>query len=126
MDPTSSRAPLHIGLKRAYEARSDDDGLRILVERLWPRGLSRADAAVDCWMKDIAPSPQLRTWFGHRAERWDAFRRCYRAELARNRGAVDRLEALCAGRKVTLVFAARSPQRNSAVALREYLLSRHG
>jgi uncharacterized protein YeaO (DUF488 family) len=112
-----------IDLKRAYEAPAKEDGLRVLVERLWPRGLSKADAAIDHWMKDVAPTPQLRTWFGHRAERWQAFRGRYRAELSRNRAAVEALKSLCAGQKVTFVFAARDVDRNGAVVLREFLLS---
>ena len=115
--------PPEIGLKRAYEAPSHHDGLRILVERLWPRGLSKADAALDHWMKDVAPSPRLRTWFGHRPERWREFRRRYRVELADNHAAVSALRTLCAGQQVTFVFAARDVERNGAVVLRDYLLS---
>jgi uncharacterized protein YeaO (DUF488 family) len=112
---------LKIELQRAYEISSDRDGLRILVERLWPRGLTKADAAIDHWMKDLAPSSELRTWFGHRPERWPEFRRRYRAELRGNHAAVDRLRALCAGRQVTFVFAAKDVDRNSAVVLKEFL-----
>ncbi len=114
---------LQIKLKRAYEVPSNDDGLRILVERLWPRGLSKADVAIDHWMKDVAPTPQLRTWFGHRAERWEEFRGRYRAELIGNRATVNALRSLCAGQRVTFVFAARNVQQNGAVVLREFLLS---
>ena len=115
-------APSRIELKRVYESPSDSDGLRILVERLWPRGLSKADAAIDHWTKDVAPTPQLRTWFGHRPERWAAFRKRYRAELTENTLTVDALKELCAGKQVTLVFAAKDVERNSAVVLREFLL----
>ena len=114
---------LQIKLKRAYEVLSNDDGLRILVERLWPRGLTKADAEIDHWMKDVAPSSQLRTWFGHRAERWEEFRRRYRAELIANSATVNELRKLCAGQRVTFVFAARDVQQNGAVVLREFLLS---
>ncbi len=114
---------LEIALKRAYETPSDRDGLRVLVERLWPRGLTKAEAAIDHWMKDLAPSSELRTWFGHRPERWPEFRRRYRAELRGNHAAVDRLRALCAGRQVTFVFAAKDVDRNSAVVLKEFLVS---
>lgn len=110
-----------IALKRVYEAPGAADGARILVERLWPRGLSKADAALDHWIKDIAPSAGLRTWFGHRPEHWDEFRRRYRLELADNRVAVDDLRKLCAGQAVTFVFAARDTERNGAVVLREFL-----
>ena len=115
---------MQIKLKRAYEIPSNDDGLRILVERLWPRGLTKADAAIDHWMKDVAPTPQLRTWFGHRAERWEEFYKCYRAELIENSTAVDELRNLCAGRQSTFVFAAKDMKQNGAVVLREFLFSR--
>jgi len=115
--------PLEIELKRAYEAPSDSDGLRILVERLWPRGLTKAAAAIDHWLKDIAPTPELRTWYGHRPERWPEFRRRYRAELRSNHAAVDSLRALSTGRLVTFVFAAKDVDRNSAVVLKDFLLS---
>jgi uncharacterized protein YeaO (DUF488 family) len=114
---------LSIGLKRVYEEPSDDDGLRILVERLWPRGLTRAAARVDHWAKDVSPSPPLRTWYGHRPERWAEFRRRYAEELGANAAAVEALRRRCEGRTVTFVFAARDPERNSAVLLREHLLS---
>ena len=114
--------PREIALKRAYQAPSGDDGLRILVERLWPRGVSKADAAIDHWVKDVAPTPQLRTWFGHRPERWAEFRERYRAELEENHATVDALRELCAGRQVTFVFAAKDEARNSAAVLREFLL----
>ncbi len=112
---------LQIKLKRAYEAPSNDDGLRILVERLWPRGLSKTDAAIDHWMKDIAPTPKLRTWFGHRPERWPQFRARYLAELGANAEVVRALEKLCSEGPVTFVFAARDTERNSAVVLKTYL-----
>lgn len=114
---------LRISLKRVYEAPSDEDGLRILVERLWPRGLSKAEAAIDHWLKAVAPTPQLRTWFGHRPERWAAFRQRYRAELLENAVTVDVLRQLCAGRQVTFVYAARDVDRNGAIVLRDFLLS---
>ena len=114
--------PASIELKRAYEAPSEDDGLRVLVERLWPRGLSKADAAIDHWLKDVAPTPGLRTWFAHRPERWPAFGKRYRAELMENAATVDALRTLCAGKRVTFVFAARDVERNGAVVLREFLL----
>ena len=115
--------PLEIELKRAYETPSDRDGLRVLVERLWPRGLTKADAAIDHWMKDIAPSPELRTWYGHQPERWPEFRRRYRAELRSNQAAAESLRALSTGRQVTFVFAAKDVDRNSAVVLKDFLLS---
>ena len=86
--------------------------MRILVERLWPRGLSKADAAIDRWMKDIAPTSELRTWFGHRAERWPEFRKRYRAELKRNVAPVEELRGLCGKHRVSFIFAARDVERN--------------
>ena len=118
-------SPPRINLKRVYEAPSHEDGLRVLVERLWPRGLSKTDAAIVFWAKDVAPTAKLRTWFGHRAELWEEFRRLYCAELVQNGSAVDELKSLCAGRKVTFVFAAKNPEQNSAVVLREFLLSQY-
>lgn len=112
---------LKIDLKRAYENPCDSDGLRILVERLWPRGLTKARAAIDHWAKDVAPSPELRAWYGHRPERWPEFCRRYRAELMGNRAAVDELRRLCVGRQVTFVYAAKDAQRNSAVLLKAFL-----
>lgn len=113
---------LRIELKRVYEVPSDGDGLRILVERLWPRGVSKANAAIDHWVKDVAPSPQLRTWFGHRPERWTEFCQRYRDELKKNTLEVDALKKLCARRRVTFVFAAKSVEQNGAIVLREFLL----
>ena len=118
---TGAGASSEIALKRAYEAPTDQDGLRVLVERLWPRGLTRARAAIDHWAKDLAPTPALRVWYGHRPERWPDFRRRYRAELAGNQAAVDGLRRLCAGRRVTFVFAAKDEARNGAVVLKEFL-----
>ena len=115
-----------IKLKRVYESADDDDGVRILVERLWPRGLTKADVAADHWLKDAAPSPDLRKWFGHREERWIEFRRRYRAELTRNDPAVEALQRLCDGGNVTFLFAAKDTARNGAVVLREFLLSKPG
>lgn len=112
---------LDIVLKRAYEPPSGGDGLRILVERLWPRGLAKAQAAIDHWAKAVAPSPALRAWYGHRPERWPAFQRRYRAELAANAAAVDELRRLCEGQKTTFVFAAKDGARNSAVVLKAVL-----
>lgn len=117
---------LHITLKRAYLPPSEDDGMRILVERLWPRGLTREKAAIDHWPKDIAPSPDLRKWYGHVPERWAEFQRRYRAELQANEAAVADLENFCAKRSVTFVFAARDEDRNGAVVLRDYLMERAG
>ncbi|MDA0342347.1 MAG: DUF488 domain-containing protein [Proteobacteria bacterium] len=112
-----------IKLKRVYEPPASDDGLRILVERLWPRGLTKADVALDHWIKDVAPSSALRTWFGHRVERWDEFQQRYRGELADNAAAIDELTDRRAGGPVTFLYAAKDTERNGAVVLREFLMS---
>lgn len=109
----------HVRLKRAYDAPEKSDGLRVLVDRLWPRGLRKADAAIDLWLKDIAPSTELRRWFGHKPERWDEFRERYRAEL-RDNPAVGRLRDL-GDRDLTLIYAAHDEARNNAQVLAEYL-----
>lgn len=113
--------PTQIKLKRVYEPASADDGVRILVERLWPRGLSKVKASVDHWLQKIAPSPELRRWYAHRPERWPEFQARYFAELDANFEGVHALEALCSTGPVTFVFAARDTERNGAVALKRYL-----
>jgi uncharacterized protein YeaO (DUF488 family) len=110
-----------IRLKRAYDEPSPDDGLRILVERLWPRGLSKERAALDLWIKDLAPSPELRRWYNHDPTRWGEFQERYRAELRHNKDAVEDLRQKCRGKAVTFVYAARDEERNSALVLRDYL-----
>jgi uncharacterized protein YeaO (DUF488 family) len=91
MMTTSSTAPLDIRLKRAYEPPAPDDGTRVLVDRLWPRGVSKAKAAIDHWLRDIAPSTELRQWFAHEFDRWEEFRRRYRAELEQRAVLLDEL-----------------------------------
>jgi uncharacterized protein YeaO (DUF488 family) len=112
----------HVRLKRAYEPAAPDDGVRVLVDRLWPRGLRKTDAAIDRWMKDIAPSTELRRWFGHDPERWPAFHRRYSQELLQQAVAIDELRELARGGRVTLVFAAHDEAHNDAVVLRDALL----
>jgi uncharacterized protein YeaO (DUF488 family) len=112
----------HVRLKRAYEPAAPEDGMRVLIDRLWPRGLRKADAAIDRWMKDIAPSTELRRWFGHDPERWPAFHRRYTEELQQQAAAVDELRKLARGGRVTLVFAAHDEAHNDAIVLREALL----
>jgi len=104
-------------LKRAYEPASSSDGKRILVDRLWPRGLSRKKAAIDEWLKDVAPSAALRRWFGHDPAKWAEFRRRYRHELTANRDIVCAIARLASRRRVTLVFSARDELHNDAVVL---------
>lgn len=108
-------------LKSAYVEPSQSDGLRVLVDRLWPRGLSKARLKLDLWEKELAPSSELRTWYQHDPEKWDEFRRRYLAELARREEQVAAFLGRLGDGRVTLVFAARDRQRNNAVVLREYL-----
>jgi uncharacterized protein YeaO (DUF488 family) len=117
-------AAARIRLKRAYQPSARRDGTRILVDRLWPRGIRKADAAIDHWAKTIAPSDTLRTWFGHDPERWQEFRRRYAAELRGHRGELAELRALARQGPITLVFAAHDEARNNAVVLRVVLLGR--
>jgi len=119
-------APLpRIRLKRAYEAPADDDGARLLVERLWPRGLSRERARIDRWFKALAPSPALRRWYAHRPERWPEFRHRYGEELdAADHAEMAELIDRCRSGPVTFVFAARDRERNSALILRQHVLER--
>ena len=114
--------PVNVKLKRAYEAPAAEDGTRILVDRLWPRGIKKADAALDLWMKDVAPSTGLRQWFGHETDRWQEFRRRYVDELRQKSDLVDELRALARKGPITLVFGAHDQTHNDAVVLREILL----
>jgi len=111
----------HIRLKRAYEPPEPSDGTRILIDRLWPRGIKKSDAAIDRWLRDIAPSTDLRRWFGHRPERWTEFRRRYRAELRRHPELVEEIRDAARDGPVTLIYAARDEAHNDAVVLRELL-----
>jgi uncharacterized protein YeaO (DUF488 family) len=110
-----------IKLKRAYEEPSAQDGTRILVDRLWPRGLRKQDARIDHWLKEIAPSAELRKWFGHDVARWSDFRQRYTAELRRHPEQLEELRRLAHRGTVTLVYAARDEEHNDAVVLREVL-----
>jgi len=108
-----------IRIKRAYEAPADDDGTRVLVERLWPRGLSKERAAVDLWLKTAAPSHELRRWFGHDPAKWPEFRRRYREELRERPDELDQLRRLAGDAPLTFVYGAADTEHNAAVALRE-------
>jgi len=114
----------HLALKRAYEPAAPEDGYRILVDRLWPRGVSKDKAALDDWMKEIAPSAELRKWFGHDPGRWREFQRRYRAELRGHKEELDRIRQLAKARHVTLVYSAHDEQHNDAVVLQNVLLGR--
>ena len=124
---TKPRIPVsHLRLKRAYEPAESGDGIRILVDRLWPRGVSKADADLHDWMKDIAPSTDLRKWFGHDPARWAEFQRRYRAELRRHDDELDHIRELARRQTVTLVYGARDEEHNDAVVLRDVLLNDTG
>ena len=114
----------NIKLKRAYERPAARDGTRILVDRLWPRGVRKVDAAIDQWAKDIAPSTALRKWFGHDPARWQEFRRRYAAEVHEHPEQLSRIRALARQGPITLVYSAHDEVHNDAVALRDLLLGR--
>ncbi len=107
-------------LKRAYDAPVAGDGTRILVDRLWPRGLSKARAGIDLWLKEVAPSTELRKWFGHEPEKWAEFKKRYRAELKASAALVE-LKACARQGDITLVYAARDTLHNEAVVLKQIL-----
>jgi uncharacterized protein YeaO (DUF488 family) len=113
-----------IRVKRTYEPPARGDGRRILVERLWPRGMRKGALAADAWLKDVAPSTELRKWFGHRVERWQEFRDRYQAELDANPGAWAPILEDAQGGTVTLLFSAHDLLHNGAVVLRDYLVAR--
>lgn len=110
-----------VKIKRIYEEPEPGDGIRLLVDRLWPRGLSKDRAHVDRWLKEIAPSDELRRWFGHEPEKWQEFRTRYREELAGQRQALDEIRALAKEGTVTLLYAAHDEEHNNAVVLRDLI-----
>ncbi len=112
-----------IKLKRAYEAPAPGDGYRVLVDRLWPRGLTKDAAQVDLWLKDVAPSGELRKWFNHDPARWGEFASRYFRELAEHPEALEQLLARVHKGRVTLLYSAKDQEHNNAVALKEYLES---
>lgn len=116
--------PSKLNIKRIYEKPSRTDGARILVDRIWPRGVSKKKAALDEWLKDIAPSTGLRKWFGHDPERFSEFRRRYRAELKSNRITVNELRGWLKKGRVTLLYSAHDEKYNQARVLAEYLRGR--
>ena len=108
--------------KRVYETASKEDGYRVLVDRLWPRGLTKAKAHVDLWLKEVAPSTELRQWFGHEPEKWPEFQKRYRAEMKKQPQVLATLRQLeKEHKKVTLLYGAKSEERNQAVALLKIL-----
>jgi uncharacterized protein YeaO (DUF488 family) len=115
---------LQIRLRRAYDAPGSSDGHRVLVDRVWPRGVSRDQLRLDNWLKEVAPSTELRKWFNHDPAKWAEFKHRYFRELDEQSEAVERLLTRCRGGTVTLVFGAKDPRYNNAVALKEYLEQR--
>jgi len=113
-----------IEIKRIYEPADSADGERILVDRVWPRGMSRDRAALDDWLPDAGPSTELRKWFGHDKERWAEFRERYRRELADNPHVADLVATAKKGRQLTLLYSARDTEHNQAVVLAEFLADR--
>ena len=113
-----------IKVKRAYEEPSSEDGFRVLVERLWPRGVSKEEAHLDLWLKDVAPSTELRKWFGHDPEKWKEFQERYRAELKDHKDALKLLKEKEREGTVTLIYAARDEAHNGALVLKKVLESR--
>ena len=111
-----------VRLKRAYEPADAKDGNRILVDRLWPRGVSKADAAIDEWLKELAPSTELRKWFGHDPDRWDEFRRRYTKEIHDHSELLEHLRELARKGPVTLVYSAHDEAHNDAIVLRDVLV----
>jgi uncharacterized protein YeaO (DUF488 family) len=115
-------APIKIALKRVYEEPDKSDGYRVLIDRLWPRGIKKEQAYIDCWLKNIAPSSELRKWFGHDPEKWLEFKKRYFQELkVAPPDAFNQLAEIAKNRQVTLVFGAKDKEHNNAVALKEYL-----
>jgi uncharacterized protein YeaO (DUF488 family) len=112
---------VNIRIKRVYEVPLKDDGTRVLVDRLWPRGLTKEKARVDVWLKDIAPSSELREWFGHDPKKWTEFQKRYGNELDANVSIVNELKDLLSQGSVTLVYGAKDEQHNDAVVLKAYL-----
>jgi uncharacterized protein YeaO (DUF488 family) len=115
----------HIKLKRTYDAAAPDDGTRILVDRLWPRGVRKSDAAIDQWLKDLAPSTELRQWFKHDPALWPEFRSRYAEELHQHPALLEQLRELARHGTITLLYSAHDAVHNDAIALRALLLGSH-
>lgn len=115
-----------VRIKRIYEPPAKDDGARILIDRIWPRGISKKAAALTLWFKDAAPSTGLRKWFGHDPARWTEFQKRYRAELQNNRQALDDLSELAGTGRVTLLYATHDTEHNHALILADYLRRHSG
>lgn len=112
---------MNITIKRVYEEPSKEDGERILIDRLWPRGLTKEKAKIGLWLKEIAPSTELRKWFGHDPSKWNEFKKRYIAEIKENKDVLAQLEGQLKDGKITLVYGAKDEEHNDAVVLKEYL-----
>ena len=113
-----------IRLKRIYEQFSDQDGFRVLVDKLWPRGLRKNEVRIDLWIKEIAPDDELRKWFSHDPEKWEEFRKCYLKELEQNEEHIQKLIGKAKETDLTLLYAAKNERFNNATVLKEYLESK--
>ena len=112
---------IEVAVKRVYDPPARSDGCRVLVDRLWPRGLSKSAAKLDAWIKELAPSDELRAWFGHDPAKWASFKRTYVRQLEQQGNVCERLLERCSHGTVTLLFAAKDREHNNAVALKQYL-----
>jgi uncharacterized protein YeaO (DUF488 family) len=115
---------MQIWIKRAYEESGEQDGTRVLVDRIWPRGLKKEAIRIDHWLKDIAPSTALRKWFGHDPDKWEEFKRRYFKELDQNKEGVEKVRQIAKAGRVTLVYGAKEERYNNAVVLKAYLEGR--
>ena len=122
-DVKTKRGEGLVRLKRAYEPPAESDGARVLVDRLWPRGVSKAEAKLDLWLKEIAPSTELRKWFGHDPARWSEFQRRYADELKQRPDEIAELQRLAERGPVTLIYSAHDERHNDAVVLQDFLLT---
>ncbi|MEW6116287.1 MAG: DUF488 domain-containing protein [Nitrospirota bacterium] len=113
-----------VKIKRVYDPVSRNDGKRILVDRLWPRGIKKENAGIDEWLKDIAPSDELRKWFSHDLSKWAEFRQKYKKELQSKSALIERLQSEAKGKTITLLFAAKDVEHNNAVVLKELIGSK--
>ena len=113
-----------VKIKRVYEKSDENDGVRILVDRLWPRGLTKEKAKIDRWLKDIAPTDGLRKWFDHKEGRWDEFKKRYTKELTKNKDIIKELKGISKNKIVSLLYAAKDAERNNAIVLFDFLKKR--
>ena len=115
---------MQISTKRAYEKPGKQDGMRVLVDRIWPRGIGKDEAHIDRWLKDVAPTNELRKWFNHEPQKWKEFKNKYFQELEGKSEALEELLEMVHGGRITLVYGAKDQQHNNAIALKEYLENR--